>query len=165
MAGGSPKPFFHTPEYIMGCGAVPHFSLLYEPRLRSLDVVNTDARVVLLATVSRLVDHTRRIMDATALVEPNAGCWHITHAAPGRGRRLSSILPSGTSFEASPCRYAILGRRVSSRPARGSAARARSARNGALELGEWLHARRSATEQHFLVERALGTDRIASVPA
>src|SRR5260221_4838957 len=118
--------------------------------------------MVLLADVCRLPDRAWDIVEAASVVVPAAGCWSAAHANPGGQRRRSSALSSGASLKAPPSCFAVPGRLVSSRPARGSAARASSARIGALELE--LRPRCSEVERLLPLERAVGCDRIAPFP-
>src|SRR5262249_45141001 len=111
---------------------------------RSLAIADADARVVLPAAVPRLLDGARRVVDSAVVVEPFSDRGNVAHGDAGRLRRRASTLSSGAALEASPARVAGLGRRLPSRSAGRSAARARAARARPLEL-EGLRQRRSAT--------------------
>src|SRR5262249_39521369 len=101
---------------------------------------------------------------SAVVVEPFSDRGNVAHGDTGRLRWRASTLSSGAALEASPARVAGLGRRLPSRAAGRSAARARAARARPLEL-ERLRQRRPAPQTPFVVGRAGGGTRIPPVPA
>ena len=150
--------FFQRSRIYHGVWGSAPFQSVYAAQPRLLAVNDAYAGVVLLADICGLLDRARGIVDSAAVVEPAAGCWSAAHANPSGSRRRSSALSSGASLKASPFCLAVPGRLVSSRPARCSAARASTARTGALELEEHCPGR-SAADHPFHLERGVGCDR------
>src|SRR5262249_1729839 len=137
-----------------GMGQRP-FSVRLRAKPGPLVIIDAHAGMVLLAHVRWFSDRTWNIVEAAALVEPAAGCWSAAHADPGSSRPRSGAFSSGAKLEPPPSCVAAPCRLASSRTARGSAARARSARIGTLEL-EALRPRSSTAKRSLHLERAVG---------